>query len=448
MEKGRLLSDIIETGHSLGTNHPLSDYNTPGFIELMATSSRDDVIYGLKHVAKRGLPMTAESLCADLSMGIEIATRETADRQRLGETRQSYEPHAPGAPSGERKRRSGTLGAMSPGSAPSSSGGPGARRRRTGPGMPSSVTEAALQQFAANGELPIPSLLSNGMSDLGQQMVLAQLLAGSQVLPGLLPINSNAEQSKPLESLPDSDRPADALTFVMDLCRLAGQSLHPELSCAADLLRIWDLICRNLPWEIEHYTLPCQFYQVHIDALRSARDLPTVMTMLHMLWQRKSLHNMFSMYVSSLSMSNGGQGLDNLTGGGPSDHQQDHQQHQHEHPGPSNDPSGATQAMLSAQAFQQLAQMAASSAPLPLGQASQQQQPLSTPHAMAANVLLQRGGSGIQGHQGMGLDQQQQLQNLYYTLTSGDTSAMSPNLGIMSEIAQAAQVAHHGGHLQ
>ena len=39
---------------ALGTNHPLSDYQREDLVMLLAGTTRDDLIYGLKQCAKRG----------------------------------------------------------------------------------------------------------------------------------------------------------------------------------------------------------------------------------------------------------------------------------------------------------------------------------------------------------------------------------------------------------
>jgi hypothetical protein len=47
-------SPLLQT---LGTNHPASDYKDEPLLEFLGATSRDDVIYGLKACAKKGLPL-------------------------------------------------------------------------------------------------------------------------------------------------------------------------------------------------------------------------------------------------------------------------------------------------------------------------------------------------------------------------------------------------------
>lgn len=404
LEKGRNLSEIVESGQSLGTNHPLADYDSPELVALLGSVSRDDLIYGLKQVAKRNFAMTSESMLSDLKQAITFASREAEDRSRLGEPRQSYAPSAPGGSStGERKRRS------------SANGG---RKRKSG----------RMGEAAAGLTLPEPGSLHLGGTDLSsltpilgttefqQNLLIAQVIAaGTQgIIPGL---------TNPLVSLPMSElgahalgvrpggqegeraaaSPPNALSFVQELCRSASQSLtpQPELSCAADLLQIWDAIQHGRPWEKEESVLPAQLYRPHVDALKESTDLEGALTVCHDLWQRRVLHELFSLYVSSLASQ---QMM--LSTAAAATNQTDQQQNQQQN---SNIPEQA-QTFLAAQNAQNQLQNATSeptpgthSTTPPPSQALTDPNPLTLPTSPEAA--------------------QQQLQNIFYTLQNGDGNA-------------------------
>lgn len=41
----------------LGTNLPADDYRQEGLLQLLCACTRDDLVYGLKHCAKRGFAL-------------------------------------------------------------------------------------------------------------------------------------------------------------------------------------------------------------------------------------------------------------------------------------------------------------------------------------------------------------------------------------------------------
>lgn len=449
VEKGKPLAVVIEAGQVPITNFPLSEYAEPKFEYLITSASRDDIIYGLKQAAKRNLPMDASTLLSDMTEAINAATKEAEEKLRLGEPRQSYEPTAPNSTSTDRKRK--------PARAASAGG---AQRRRRGAqvqgGATSGVLDAAALQLGAGGDLGGLPLLPN---DISQQLALAQFLVNSNaqgMLPGLLSIGNGATPGKQDGDGPD-DRPTDGLAFAQELCRLAAQNMHPELACAADMLRIWEVTRTGGAWNSEQYTLPAQFYEPHVGTLAAATDLQAALTVCHGLWQRRTLHQLFSMYVSSLTtaplMIPGVEGPGGGPGGAAQAQQADlgdarryntavhvtdamagsHPAHQG---GPSTDfdagngnAESAAAAMLQQPMLQQpvlqllAAQMAAG---LPGGAG-----PAGHQHGLSTNaehldaVAALASPAGV--HNG-GQDQAQHLQSLYYTLQNGDLPAGSPSL--------------------
>jgi hypothetical protein len=407
LEKGRNLSEIVESGQSLGTNHPLADYDSPELVALLGSVSRDDLIYGLKQVAKRNLAMTSESMLSDLKQAITFASREAEDRSRLGEPRQSYAPSAPGGSStGERKRRSSAHG--------------GRKRKFKGEAALTLPEPGALHLGAATDLSSLTPILG---TEFQQNLLIAQVIAaGTQgIIPGL---------TNPLVSLPMSElgahslgvrppggqegeraasSPPNALSFVQELCRSLSQSLtpQPELSCAADLLQIWDAIQQGRPWEKEESVLPAHLYRPHVDAIKESTDLESALTVCHDLWQRRVLHELFSLYVSTLAsqqmMLSTAAAATNQT-----DQPQNQQQNQ---PQNSNLPEPQSilqqaQAFLAAQNITSQPPGALSTPPL--------SQALTDPNTLTLPTSPEAAQQQVQN---------MQLQNIFYTLQNGDGNA-------------------------
>ncbi|PSC76919.1 DNA topoisomerase III (plasmid), partial [Micractinium conductrix] len=91
LEKGRSVQGVLNAGSALGTNHPAADYANSDLLRYLASSTRDDCIYGLKQCAKKGHALQPEALLDELRTGVEAARAEAAEKLRMGDPRQSYE---------------------------------------------------------------------------------------------------------------------------------------------------------------------------------------------------------------------------------------------------------------------------------------------------------------------------------------------------------------------
>ena len=60
LEKGRPPAALLSVAQGLGTNLPSSDYQRGDLLGMLAATSRDDLVYGLKACAKKGFALAPE----------------------------------------------------------------------------------------------------------------------------------------------------------------------------------------------------------------------------------------------------------------------------------------------------------------------------------------------------------------------------------------------------
>eukprot|EP00887_Chlorella_sp_A99_P003669 scaffold7.g3669.t1 len=366
LEKGRSPATLLAASNGLGTNLPVADYQQQPLLDLLATTTRDDLVYGLKQCAKKGFVLAPGHLVEELKQGIDQAQREAEERQRLGDPRQSYEA----VPASERKRRhpsnvsipvpqpaAGTArqssaqlraaAAQAQATAAAAAAATAAMQQQqqqqvapravtlesTQP-MPVSAFAAAAAAVAASqppqpgGALGLPAVIRSVPSVLaplgaerpgssgamatqgsGEAVPLARDLQQQMVPPAQQPVLVAAQQPG-LEGLP----------FLLELLRL-GAMLSTEIAAAHDVVRIWATAKGGKQdWAavIPSLHLSPLCYQPLVAPICTCLDLASLLALCCQLWQAGMLRALAAAHAGSAQQASLMGLLQQAAGMGPS----------------------------------------------------------------------------------------------------------------------------------
>ncbi|KDD72473.1 hypothetical protein H632_c3299p0, partial [Helicosporidium sp. ATCC 50920] len=85
LERGRGVAAAISALGALGINLAPEEYASESLQHLLASCSRDDLVYALKACAKKGCALSPSTLETDLAEGLVQARLEASARRDLGE---------------------------------------------------------------------------------------------------------------------------------------------------------------------------------------------------------------------------------------------------------------------------------------------------------------------------------------------------------------------------
>lgn len=261
LEKGdKNVGEILATDEerrSLDLNHPYDDYRNDELLAVINETSRDDLIYGLRQLSRARERLAIEELVEKLQQAVVEARMDNEQRLSYApnvlETRIAY----------ERKKT---------------------QRDRSG-------VQTALKRGKKDGEA-------------SEQGIREQIRAIAQAVNRSQEVTGHHLQSLPTDA--NGDISYNGNNFAIEVCRLAASSC-PELLCAADLIRIWEMSQQRK--DISDQELLCsvetmlgsEVYANHIESLKPLENLSDVLAYCFVQWHAKELYGILADFVTASS---------------------------------------------------------------------------------------------------------------------------------------------------